>query len=176
MTRSDIKSSSVLAIAILLLVVSLTTGFLDKIVVPIGLIVFGVLAFGVVLAAVFHFRKYRRDHPFIPYVGQWAHVLCKKCEQKSEIHSIEIFTGGAYEGWNKAGQYYRTFKRQYRVYCSNGHEWIYDPILEHNEWAPSERAPGHKRSLKKILELMKLERDAVHKTFEGEPEPSAPIN
>lgn len=165
MSRKDIRASVFLATSIFLLVVSLTTGFLDRIIVPVGLSVFGILIFGSVLASMFHFRKYKRDHPFIPYAGQWSHILCKKCEESGAEYSIELNTGSAFEGWTKTGKYYRQFKRRYIASCSNGHSWIFDPIMQRNEWKPGPKKPVYKRNTKRVIEKSRQMRALIHRFF-----------
>ena len=148
-----------------LFVLSLTTGVLDAIVFPIAIVVFAFLAFGTAFAGIIYFRKYRDDHPYIPYAGQWAHVLCRECERHGSNYTITMTTGVAKETW-KFGRYSRYFERVFRARCSNGHEWTYDPILERNETDPKPRRFVDKaKALARRVFRMRLMREAVHRMY-----------
>lgn len=164
MTLKDILSAGALFIFFTVLVLITMTDWFDQVIVIGAIAVAALVVFGCILGAIFHFKKYRRNHPYIPYVGQWAHVTCRECDNHQKTYSIEVFTGGAYEGWNRAGQYYRGFKRLFACTCSNGHAWQYDPILERNEW-PHEDRQSFRRSTERNIERMRLERQAVHKLY-----------
>lgn len=176
MKKSDARSAFGLAVLIIGLVISLTTGFLEAIIVPVGLTIFGFLALGACYGFVFYLRSYTDNHPYIPYAGRWAHVLCKECMRHDLESRIEIQVGSAFEGWSRAGRYFRGFRREYRATCDRGHSWTFDPILERNVLDKKARQPRHKKSAKaKLFERMKMkaEREAFHRYVFGEAKESA---
>lgn len=170
MRKSDKRTALFLTIAIVVLVISLTTGFLDRIILPLGLLIFVPVAAGFMFALVFYSRRYMENHPYIPYVGRWAHVLCKEC-MKANIESsrIDVSVGYAFEGWTKAGRYFRGFKREYTAMCDRGHKWTFDPILERNiveKEARRKRTPEEKAAAKqRSIERSRAVREMFHKTF-----------
>jgi hypothetical protein len=173
MTKSYVKQAFWLAVLTTGLVLSLTTGFLDSIVFPIAIGAFALLSFGAGFAALVYFRKYREDHPFIPYAGQWAHVLCRECERVGRNYTISMTTGTAIEEW-RDGLYRRRFKRLYRASCSHGHAWTYDPILERNELDLNPRKPRVynlgsviPKALRDML-LMRRQREMLHGIYTGD--------
>lgn len=170
MSKRDLKQAAWLALGLVLVVLSLTTGFLEAIVFPLAIGAFGILAFLTMIALTIYLRKYHADHPYIPYAGQWAHVLCRECEKRGSEYSIEMTTGTAVESW-RFGKYFRHFKREYRAHCSRGHEWTFDPILEMNEQDGKEKKPRYKegaRALARRIGRMRSLRELVHKFYSGD--------
>lgn len=164
MTKKDFRSAIGLTILVMGLILSLLTGFLDAIIVPVGLTLFGILCFITALGFVFYTRRYIEKHPYVPYAGRYAHVLCPECLRAgADNYSIEVRVGTAIEGWSVAGRYFRKFKREYQASCSRGHSWKYDPILETNSRKKSApRAPRTEYSKQKAIKRMRGIRKLFH--------------
>lgn len=176
MSRNDLLTVFFTALGIMFIVLSEidgTKGIIDHITVFIGIVVFGLLVFGCLFGFVFYARRYVEDHPYIPYAGKWAHVLCPECIRSGrDKYRIEMRVGVAIEGWSIAGMYFRKFKREYQASCSNGHSWKYDPILETNSRKKVSRAPRSEASRQKSIENMRMMRTAIHEQFTDTGEPS----
>lgn len=174
MSTKDVRSALGLALLVVLLIVSLVTGFMDTIIVPTGLFVFGILAIGFSFWFVFSVRRYSENHPYIPYVGKLAHVLCPQCMRSDLDSRIEVEVGTAFEGWTRAGHYFRGFRREYTASCERGHKWTYDPFLERNEIARVRRAPltEAQKAAAKLREAHRARavREGFHNMIFGEPE------
>lgn len=154
-----------LAVGIIAVVLVTLTHLFDKIIIAAALGVLGLLVFLMVSAALIYGRKFVEDHPYIPYLGRYAHVLCKECGVRGhEPGRIEVNVGYAFEGWGQYG-YFRGFMRLYSARCSSGHEWKFDPMLQRNEVAKKDAKPRHARSEKVRAAAIKRMREVFHVTF-----------
>lgn len=162
-TKSDFSLSAVIAGTPALYMLAKDLAFDTLLFVAIEfLLVFLVSVMIIGKVRIWHFH-----HPYVPYVGESARVICPECSRRGLLHeyAIEMFTGGAYERWDRDGEYAREFKRTHICSCSNGHTWTYNPILRRNELPKRARTQTYSKDPVAVAEKIRAMRAVFHATF-----------
>lgn len=173
MNRKDIKGAIIITLLIVGVVLMSSydsSSFLfSSVILPAAIFMFAIVAFVAVYGFMSYARLYKEDHPYIPYVGKMAPVLCPDCFRKGIDSSIEMEVGTAFEYWpREGGEYKRTFRRIHKCRCSAGHEWLYDPILERNSRSRPVSAKRYKVSTARLSERLRKLREGFHNMYFGE--------